>query len=131
MMIERRCYDTFQPDAIFAGGIQQSLEVAKLCKKSGLRYTPHTWTNGIGFAVNLQVFLASGFAQEELLEYPIAPPGWTAEARDAILSQPFIHTKGELPAPTRSGLGIEIDRTALKRFGRRFFTMDKKRLIWF
>jgi len=47
MMIEKGCYDVFQPDAIMSGGISQSLNVAKLCREHGLKYTPHTWTNGM------------------------------------------------------------------------------------
>ena len=58
MMVERRCYHVFQPDAVFTGGIAQTLEVARLCKQHGLVYTPHTWTNGFGFAVNLQLMAA-------------------------------------------------------------------------
>ena len=131
MMIKRRCYDVFQPDAIFTGGLQQTLEVAALCREHGLGYSPHTWTNGIGFAVNLQALLASGFAEDKELEYPINPPGWTVEARDAILEEPFHHQHGTLPAPTLPGLGFRIDARTLARYGKRFFVMDKKRLIWF
>jgi D-galactarolactone cycloisomerase len=131
MMIDRRCYDIFQPDTVFTGGIAQSIEVARRCREHGLRYSPHTWTNGIGFAVNLQVFAASGFADGGVLEYPIAPPGWTVEARDALLVQPFEHDQGWLEVPTGPGLGFEIDRRALRRWGKRFFAMDRKRLIWF
>jgi len=131
MMIERRCYAIFQPDACFTGGIAQTLEVAKLCRQHGLLYTPHTWTNGIGFAVNLQVMAASGFAGEKALEYPIDPPGWVPEARDGLLTEPFLHDRGMLRTPTRPGLGFEIDRHALRRFGQRYFVMDKKRLVWF
>jgi len=58
MMVERRCYDVFQPDAIFTGGIDQTARLARLCRKHGLTYTPHTWTNGVGFAVNLQLYAA-------------------------------------------------------------------------
>ena len=29
------------------------------------------------------------------------------------------------------GLGIEIDRKALSRWGKRFFVMDRRRLVWF
>ncbi len=77
MMIERRCYSIFQPDAMFAGGIQQTFKIIELCRKHGLLYTPHTWTNGVGFAVNLQLMAASGFADEKELEYPLNPPGWS------------------------------------------------------
>lgn len=131
MMIERRCYNIFQPDAIFTGGIAQTMDVIRLLKKHGLSYSPHTWTNGIGFAVNLQLFAASGFAGDRELEYPLAPPGWTVEARDGILENPFHHDGGTLETPTTPGLGIEIDRKALARWGKRFFVMDRKRLIWF
>jgi L-alanine-DL-glutamate epimerase-like enolase superfamily enzyme len=131
MMIERRCYDIFQPDALFTGGISQTNLVICLCREHGLGYSPHTWTNGIGLAVNLQLMVASGFAEERELEYPIAPPGWTVEARDGILEQPFQHQGGTLEAPTTPGLGFTIDERALRRFGKRFSVMDRKRLIWF
>jgi D-galactarolactone cycloisomerase len=130
-MIERRCYNIFQPDAIFAGGIAQVFEVAKLCQEHGLQYSPHTWTNGVGFAVNLQLMAASGFADQKDLEYPFNPPGWTVEARDGILETPFIHDQGTLMTPSAPGLGITIDRGALRKFGKRFFVMDRKRLIWY
>ncbi|MCP4604217.1 MAG: mandelate racemase/muconate lactonizing enzyme family protein [Proteobacteria bacterium] len=131
MMIERRCYDIFQPDTTFAGGIAQAFEVAKLCRKNGLEYTPHTWTNGIGFAINLQLMVASGFAANKELEYPINPPGWTVEGRDAILERPFHHNRGTLETPTQPGLGFSINRKVLQRYGKRYFTMDRKRLIWY
>jgi L-alanine-DL-glutamate epimerase-like enolase superfamily enzyme len=131
MMIARRCYDVFQPDAVFTGGIAQTREVVRLCHEHGLAYSPHTWTNGIGFAINLQLFAASGFAEERELEYPLAPPGWTVAARDGILEQPFEHDRGTLRTPTTPGLGFTVDRRALARWGRRFFVMDRKRLVWF
>jgi L-alanine-DL-glutamate epimerase-like enolase superfamily enzyme len=131
MMIKRRCYAIFQPDALFTGGIAQTMEVIRLCREHGLGYSPHTWTNGIGFAVNLQLFAASGFADECELEYPLAPPGWTVAARDGILEEPFENSGGTLRTPTAPGLGFEIDRRALARYGHRFSVMDRKRLVWF
>lgn len=128
MMIERRCYDIFQPDAMLSGGIAQTLEVIRLCRENGLRYTPHTWTNGIGFAVNLQLMAVGGDREDGLLEYPIDPPGWTVEARDGVLATPFTSDHGEIELPTAPGLGFEIDRRALRKYGHRFFTMDAKRL---
>ena len=131
MMIERRCYRIFQPDAMFTGGIAQTLEVTKLCRQHGLTYTPHTWTNGIGFAVNLQVMAASGFADAMALEFPISPPGWTVEARDRILETPFRHQAGSIRTPALPGLGFKIDTEVLRRYGKRYFVMDRKRLIWY
>jgi D-galactarolactone cycloisomerase len=129
-MIERRCYSIFQPDAMWTGGISQTLEVARLARKAGLKFTGHTWSNGIGFAVNMQVFLASGFAGEMDFEYPYNPPGWTIEARDAILVQPWQHIRGKLEAPTAPGLGFEIDQRALEHYGRCFFKANRKSVFW-
>ena len=131
MMIERKCYSIFQPDAMFTGGIAQTWKVIEMLRESGLNYTPHTWTNGVGFAVNLQLMIASGFAETKELEYPLDPPGWVPEARDAMLTEPFLHEKGSLEVPGGPGLGIEFDRRALKKHGMRFFSMDRKRLIFF
>jgi L-alanine-DL-glutamate epimerase-like enolase superfamily enzyme len=131
MMVDRRCYHVFQPDAVFTGGIAQTWELIRLCREHELGYSPHTWTNGIGFAINLQLFAASGFADERELEYPIAPPGWTVEARDGILAEPFVHERGVLQTPTAPGLGFEVDARVLRRHGRCFSVMDRKRLIWF
>ena len=131
MMIERKCYSIFQPDATFTGGIAQSFEIAALCRQHGLAYTPHTWTNGIGFAINLHLFAASGFADTGLLEYPYNPPGWTVEGRDGLLQKPFQHQQGKISPPDGPGLGIDIDHAALRKYGRRFFVMDKVRLAWY
>jgi L-alanine-DL-glutamate epimerase-like enolase superfamily enzyme len=131
MMIERRCYKIFQPDALFAGGIAQIMEVIRLCRHHGLTYSPHTWTNGIGFAINMQLMAASGFADQKELEYPISPPGWTVEARDGILDTPFTHDHGMLQTPAQPGLGFRLSPRALRKYGKRFFVMDRKRLIWF
>lgn len=131
MMIRRGCYDIYQPDAMFTGGIAQTMEVARLCREHGVLYTPHTWTNGVGFAVNLQLMAAAGFADSKPLEYPLAPPGWTVEGRDGILEQPFHHQRGRLQVPTAAGLGISLDRKAMRRWAKRFFVMDRKRLVFF
>ncbi len=131
MMIERGCYDVFQPDAIFTGGIAQTIEVARLCRQHGLLYTPHTWTNGIGFAVNLQLMAAAGFADEKELEFPLDPPGWTVQGRDGLLEQPFHHDRGTVTVPNAPGLGISLNARALRRYAKRFFVMDRKRLVWF
>jgi hypothetical protein len=61
-------------------------------------------------------------ADEHLLEYPLDPPGWVPAARDGLLKEPWLHERGTLALPTRPGLGFEIDRRALWRYGRRFYT---------
>ena len=50
---------------------------------------------------------ASGFVEEKELEYPINPPGWTVESRDALLEPPVQHTNGPLQTPALQGLGFQ------------------------
>jgi L-alanine-DL-glutamate epimerase-like enolase superfamily enzyme len=130
MMVERKCYDIFQPDSIMTGGIKQTLDLADCCRENGLGFTPHTWTNGIGFAVNLQVMLASGFNGVKPLEYPLDPPSWTIEKRDGLLRKPFAHDNGFIRPPVLSGLGFDIDPVQLEKYGKRFFHMNRRKLIF-
>lgn len=129
-MIKKRCYHIFQPDTVWTGGISQTLEVGRLARAAGLQFTPHTWSTGIGFAINMQVFAATDFADEMHFEYPLSPPGWTVEARDAILKEPFMHRRGKLMVPSKPGLGFEIDEAALEKYGRCFFRATRKAVAW-
>ena len=129
MMARRGCYIIFQPDAMFTGGVAQTWRLIRFLKQEGLQYTPHTWTNGIGFAVNLHLHVASG--TDKPLEFPLDPPGWVPAARDAMLEEPFDHYHGTVTVPDKPGLGFEISKKALKKYGERFFTMDRKRLALF
>ena len=84
VILEKGCYGVYQPDATFTGGIAETWQIVKRVVAAGARYTPHTWTNGIGLAVNLQFHAASPCRDETRLEYPYEPPAWVPEARDAI-----------------------------------------------
>lgn len=127
VMLEKGCYDVYQPDAVFTGGIAETFAIIRKVKAAGYRYTPHTWTNGVGFAINLQLHAASPFRDDKPLEYPYDPP-WVPAARDGVLEAPFLHRKGEVELPTAPGLGFSIDARALRRHGRHFFTGTKLRV---
>lgn len=128
MMASRHCFDEVQPDAIMTGGIAEAWAIAQTAASVGVGYTPHTWTNGIGFAVNLHLFAASGGRDKLRLEYPINPPGWVPAARDGLLTTPFLHDNGTLRLPTEPGLGFRIDASQLRRWGSRFFVATKVRV---
>lgn len=128
VMLETGCYDIYQPDAVMTGGIAQTFEFVRRVEVAKLEYTPHTWTNGIGFAINLQVFAASRFRDSALLEYPYSPPGWVPAARDALLVQPWSHERGRLALPIEPGLGFEVDQRALRKYGHRYYTATPTRV---
>ncbi len=127
-MLEKGCYDVYQPDAVFTGGIAETFQIIQHVKAHGFRYTPHTWTNGIGFAVNMHLHAASPWRDETLLEYPYDPPGWTVEGRDGILESPWLHTRGRLHLPSAPGLGFRIDERALRKHGTHFFRATRARV---
>jgi L-alanine-DL-glutamate epimerase-like enolase superfamily enzyme len=128
IMLEKKCYDWYQPDAIFTGGISGTWRIIQRIHDAGFKYSPHTWTNGIGFAVNLQLHAASPSREHTYLEYPYNPPAWVPHVRDGVLKEPFVHENGMLTLPTRPGLGFEIDERALRRHGTHFFRANKLRM---
>lgn len=128
VMLEKGCYDWYQPDAVFTGGISGTWQIIRRVTAAGYKYSPHTWTNGIGFAINLQLHAASPSREHTYLEYPYNPPSWVPEARDGILREPWTHEGGLLTLPTAPGLGFEIDPKALSRHGRHFFRATKVRM---
>jgi D-galactarolactone cycloisomerase len=128
VMIKRGCLDIYQPDAVLVGGITECWKIIEKVRATGLKYSPHTWTNGIGFAINLQLLAASPFRKTARLEYPYDPPGWVPSARDGILTTPWEHDRGGLEVPRTPGLGFEVDKSALRRFGTHYFTASPTRV---
>ena len=125
VMLEKGCFDIYQPDATFGGGISDAKRVMEACKAQGLRFAPHTWTNGIGLVVNLHLYAAG--VRDHPLEYPLEPPGWTPEKRDGLLAEPILpDANGTIAVPDKPGLGIEIDEDKLARYGEKFFDMTTR-----
>ena len=127
IMFEKDCFDIYQPDATFAGGISQVRRVMDMCRQKERLYTPHTWTNGIGFYINWNMVLAD--PDNDLpLEYPLEEPSWIPEFRDGII-EPIVPDKDGLLQPfTAPGLGFTIDKARLRKYGKRFFKLTETRL---
>jgi D-galactarolactone cycloisomerase len=125
VMLEKGSYDIYQPDATMGGGIGDARLVLDACRERGLGYTPHTWTNGLGFLVNLHVYAAG--PRDHPIEYPYEPPGWVPEARDGILAEPIrVASDGTVAVPDAPGLGIELDEAKLARYGEKYFEITSR-----
>jgi L-alanine-DL-glutamate epimerase-like enolase superfamily enzyme len=125
VMLEKGSYDIYQPDATMGGGVGDACKVLEACREQGLGYTPHTWTNGIGFLINLHVYAAG--PRRYPIEYPYEPPGWVPEARDGILAEPIrVASDGTIPIPQVPGLGIKLDDDKLARYGRKYFEVTSR-----
>ena len=124
IMFEKDCFHIYQPDATFAGGIAQVMKVIEMCKEKNRLFSPHTWSNGIGFYVNWNMVLADRNNMLPL-EYPLEKPSWIPEFREGII-EPIIPDKDGMLQPFKKpGLGFEIDRKLLRKYGKRFFKLTE------
>ena len=102
------CLDIVQPDVTLAGGILMGKKIAGMAEAANLQFSPHTWTNGLGLAANLQLMGSIHICP--YCEFPFEPPGWVPEARDFMLTEPFkIDKDGFIHVPDKPGLGVELD----------------------
>jgi L-alanine-DL-glutamate epimerase-like enolase superfamily enzyme len=125
VMLEKGSYDIYQPDATMGGGISDAKRVMDACREQGLGYTPHTWTNGLGFLINLHVYAAG--LRDQPIEYPYEPPGWVPEARDGILAEPIrVSEDGTVGVPDQPGLGIELDDDKLAHYAAKYFDITSR-----
>ena len=124
IMFEKDCFDIYQPDATFAGGIAQVKQVIDKCIETDRAFSPHTWSNGIGFYINWNLALADP-RDSHPLEYPLEEPSWIPEFRDGIIDPIFPDAGGQLQPFTRPGLGFEINPKMLKKYGQRFFKLTE------
>jgi D-galactarolactone cycloisomerase len=116
--LETRAVDIAQPDLCGTGGFTEMRRVADLASLHGIRLVPHVWGTGVQIAASLQFMAAQLPAppRREPVE-PILEFDRTANPfRQAILTQPIEHERGVVHIPDGPGLGIEIDRAALKEF---------------
>ena len=127
IMFEKDCFDIYQPDATFAGGIAQVKKVIDRCNEMNRDFSPHTWTNGIGFYVNWNMALADHKSKHPL-EYPLEEPSWIPEFREGIIEPIEPDSNGLLHPFTKPGLGFEIDKGLLKKYGKKFYKMTETRL---
>ena len=116
LLMEAEGVDVVQPDLVFTGGVTGAWDLARESVNRGLRFSPHTWSNGLGLAANLHLAVASENCS--WLEFPFDPPGWLPEGRDAMLTEPILPDEnGLISVPTRAGLGVELDEKKLEKYG--------------
>ena len=113
-LLERGCFDVFQPDAVCSQGITGLAKLAFDVQKAGKIFTPHTWGNGIGVMANLH--LTAGTVGAPFIEFPFDPPEWSTARRDYILTE-TIEADGDgwIYLSDEPGLGITLNEDVLKQ----------------
>jgi len=124
-LFEHDSLEKYQPDAMFCG-LTVSQRVMQECRRRGLKFSPHTWSNGFNMVVNLHAFAA--WEQGGHLEYPYEPPGFVPAAREGIMPPLTVNADGTLEVPQSPGLGLQVDERLLRRHGKRFHVSTPTRV---
>lgn len=116
--IETRCIDIIQPDICGCGGFSEARRIADLAGLHGVRVVPHVWGTAIQIAAALQ-FMAA-MVPSPVRNRPIEPilefDRTFNPFRQAVVKGPIEHEAGVVAIPDGPGLGIEVDRDALREF---------------
>lgn len=116
--IATRAIDIVQPDICGTGGFTEMRRIADLAAMHGVRLVPHVWGTAVQIAASLQ-FMAALLPNPPRPE-PIEPimefDRTENPFRQAVVKTPLEHEGGIVPIPSGPGLGIEIERAALKEF---------------
>ncbi|MBM4002899.1 MAG: mandelate racemase/muconate lactonizing enzyme family protein [Planctomycetes bacterium] len=108
--IERGAFDIVQPDCTKCGGITEARRIAWMAYDHNIQFVSHGWNTAIGLAADLH--LAAAIPVARYVEY-LTPAPYI----DRLLQRPFqLDGDGCLNVPTGPGLGIELDRDALRDF---------------
>src|SRR5438067_132592 len=109
--IERGAVDIIQPDCTKCGGLTEAWRIAWMAYEHNIQWVPHGWNTAIGLAADLHLSAAMPVAR--YVEY-LTPCVYL----DEIITVPFRpDAEGYLTIPNKPGLGIELNREALKRLG--------------
>jgi L-alanine-DL-glutamate epimerase-like enolase superfamily enzyme len=100
------------PNSTKCGGLTEALRIAWMAYEHNVQWVPHGWNTAVGLAADLHLSAAMPVAR--YVEY-LTPCVYLEE----IITEPFrVYAEGYLVIPTRPGLGIELNREALQKYGR-------------
>jgi L-alanine-DL-glutamate epimerase-like enolase superfamily enzyme len=134
-MLDTGSLDIYQPDAIMAGGTYAGGvsvvywlidEIQRRNRENAdpvgkIKFCPHTWTTGLGFALALQLVGVVPPEKRSLLEYPLEGH-WKPEHWARFIKGGFpVDNDGRIRIPNEPGLGVEIDWEVIRKFGKRIY----------
>ncbi|HEX6121104.1 MAG TPA: mandelate racemase/muconate lactonizing enzyme family protein [Dongiaceae bacterium] len=93
------------------GGIGPAKQVADYAAGKGVTYVNHTFTSHLALCASIQPL--AGLADHRICEYPVKPQ---SVAWDMCRNHIAPDKNGEIRVPDAPGLGIEIDRTKMKKY---------------
>jgi len=112
-LADRGRVDVLQPDIGRVGGITEARKVCQIAADRGRLLIPHCWKSGIGIAAS--VHLGAATACCPYIEFLPAELSESALRRE-LLATDLSLVNGTIPLPQKPGLGIELNREALKKY---------------
>jgi L-alanine-DL-glutamate epimerase-like enolase superfamily enzyme len=112
-LIEAHAVDVLQPDLAICGGISEGQRISHLAMTHQLALAPHLWGSAVSFAAGLHLAFASPAAT--ILEYS---SGANPLLHDLVTTPVASVEKGTIAAPSRPGLGIEINDSFVREYKR-------------
>jgi D-galactarolactone cycloisomerase len=109
-LFEQQCVDIVQPDCTKCGGLTEAWRIAWMAYEHNVLWVPHGWNTAVGLAADIQ--LACAMPVAKYVEF-LTPSPYV----DDLIAAPFRPDgDGLLTLPDKPGLGIELNREAMKRF---------------
>ena len=116
--LQTRAVDIVQPDVCSVGGISEMRRVVDMAAMFGVRLIPHVWGTAVCLAASLQCMAA--LPPNPPRRRPIEPimefDRTHNPFQQAVVKTPLEHDGGVVQIPDGPGLGIEINRDALRQF---------------
>jgi L-alanine-DL-glutamate epimerase-like enolase superfamily enzyme len=108
--IQQHAVDIIQPDATKCGGLTEAWRIGWMAYEHNVQMVPHGWNTAIGLAADLH--LTASLPVATYVEFLTPSP-----YMDRLVTKPMKpDADGYLHLPAGSGLGIELDRAAIKEF---------------
>jgi len=93
------------------GGIGPAKQVADYAVGKGVTYVNHTFTSHLALCASIQPF--AGLPDHRICEYPVKPQPMAWEMCKTHIAPA---ANGEVRVPEEPGLGMEMDRAAMKKY---------------
>jgi len=106
-MIALQAVDIVQPDVLYMGGIQRTLEVARMAQAAGMPCTPHSANLSMVTLFTMHLLKAIPNAGK-YLEFSIEGPEYYPWQQDLFVRSPYTITDGGIEVSAEPGWGVEI-----------------------
>jgi L-alanine-DL-glutamate epimerase-like enolase superfamily enzyme len=110
-MIDHAGLSFVQIDAGRIGGITVAKDVAEYADRRAVKYVNHTFTSNPALSASLQPY--AGLKEHVICEYPTELKSLAVEMTSNRIDR---NSAGQIIAPHAPGLGIEINRDAIRRY---------------